>query len=266
MLFSVPVGDVSGRSGTGDLSTEVETDVPASKMRAVVTRRLILLAGDGGRRPRSGVPVVEHSRELLEQAFDNGVSVFQTCILLVLFLLVPRLHDCLVSTNSVLILPILSSAQLNTSLLRFARLCVRKKKHMPWSRWWKVGSLICLFRGLLLTRVSLYFSCLENLTTYRTGFNMGSLNLHALLEKQQISMEMKASSASEGKGSFQKRYINWRKLGRTMNLRDCLWLVRQIPWRSPVIFIVNSVGVMCLCWPTGHLTFWGTIRVQNISL
>ena len=64
-----------GRFGAGDVSTEVETDVPASERRAVVTWRLILLAGDGGRPPSSSVAVVERSRELLEQAFDTGMAV-----------------------------------------------------------------------------------------------------------------------------------------------------------------------------------------------
>ena len=52
-------------------------DVPASKRHAVVTRRLIPLAGDGVRLSRSGVPVLERSRELLEQAFDNGMAVLE---------------------------------------------------------------------------------------------------------------------------------------------------------------------------------------------
>ena len=52
MLYSSRVGDVPGPSGTGHVSTEVETDVPASNRRAVVTRRLIPFAGDGGRPSR----------------------------------------------------------------------------------------------------------------------------------------------------------------------------------------------------------------------
>ena len=77
MLCSGPVGDVPGRSGIGDLSTEVERDEPASKWHAVVTRRLIPPAGNGGRPSRSDVPVLEHSLELLEQAFDNSMAVFE---------------------------------------------------------------------------------------------------------------------------------------------------------------------------------------------
>ena len=48
MLYSGPVEDVPDRSGTSDVSTEVETSVPACKRRAVVTWRLILLAGKWG--------------------------------------------------------------------------------------------------------------------------------------------------------------------------------------------------------------------------
>ena len=77
MLCSGAGGDVPGRSRTGDVSAEVETDVPASKRRAVVTRRLIPLAGDGRRSSRSGVRVLERSRKLLEQAFDRGIAVFE---------------------------------------------------------------------------------------------------------------------------------------------------------------------------------------------
>ena len=93
-LYSVAVGDVLCSSGTGDISTEVETDVPASTRRAVRTRRLIPLAGDRGRPSHQEVPVLERRRELLEQAFDKGMEVFQMCSLLMLFPMVPRLHDC----------------------------------------------------------------------------------------------------------------------------------------------------------------------------
>ena len=64
-----------GRSGTGNVSTEVETDVPASRKRAVATQRLIPLAGCGGRPANPGEPVVERSCELLEQEFDTGIAV-----------------------------------------------------------------------------------------------------------------------------------------------------------------------------------------------
>ena len=60
-MFSGPVGDVPGRSGTGDVSTEVETDVPVHRRRAAVTRRTILLAGDKQKALASGLPDFERS-------------------------------------------------------------------------------------------------------------------------------------------------------------------------------------------------------------
>ena len=47
------------------------------KGRAVVTRRLIPIACDGGRPASSSVPVLERSREMLDQAFDIGMAVFR---------------------------------------------------------------------------------------------------------------------------------------------------------------------------------------------
>ena len=74
-MYSSPVVDVPGRSGTGDVSSEVETDELLLKSRAVVTPRLIPLAGDGGRIVTSNVLVMERSRKLLKQGFDNGIAV-----------------------------------------------------------------------------------------------------------------------------------------------------------------------------------------------
>ena len=62
IFCSGPAGEVPGRSGTGDVSTEVVTDMPVSKKRAVVTRRSIPPAGDGRRPANSNVPVLERSR------------------------------------------------------------------------------------------------------------------------------------------------------------------------------------------------------------
>ena len=75
MLYSGPVEDAPGRSGTNDVSLEVEADVPACKRRAVVTRRLFPLAGDGGGALGSDLPVLERSCQLLEHAFDNDMAV-----------------------------------------------------------------------------------------------------------------------------------------------------------------------------------------------
>ena len=80
MLSSGRVGDVQGRSGTGDVSTEVETDVPASKRRAVVTRCLIPLAGDTGRPSRPDKLVLERIRELVEKFIDNCLAVFKCVV------------------------------------------------------------------------------------------------------------------------------------------------------------------------------------------
>ena len=77
IFYSSPVGDVPGRSVAGEVPTEVDTDVPVSNRRAVITRRLFPVADDGRRPVCSGVPVLERSRELLEQAFDTGMVVFR---------------------------------------------------------------------------------------------------------------------------------------------------------------------------------------------
>ena len=77
LLYSGPVGEVPSRSGTGDVNTEVETDVSTCRRPAVVTRRLIPLAGDGRRAVVSDVPGLVRRRELLEQVFDNGMAVFK---------------------------------------------------------------------------------------------------------------------------------------------------------------------------------------------
>ena len=75
MLNSAPFGDVLGHSGTGDVSTKMDTNVPASMRRSVDTRCFIPIAGDGRRSSRSSEPMLERSRELLEQAFNSGMVV-----------------------------------------------------------------------------------------------------------------------------------------------------------------------------------------------
>ena len=65
-------------SGCEVIPTEVETRSQVRRQRAVVTRRLVTLAGF--------VPVpfasssLERSRELLEEAFDNGMNHFSVNI------------------------------------------------------------------------------------------------------------------------------------------------------------------------------------------
>ena len=64
-----------------------------------------------------------------------------------------------------------------------------------------------------------------------------------------------------------KRTYRMKKAWYLLKLRDSLWLLwlgLQIQWRNPVNSVVNSVGMMCWCWPTGHLNFRGTIRAPSI--
>ena len=58
-------------SDCDDIPTEVETRSQCRRSRAVVTRRLVLLAG-GASVPFAGSSL-ERSRELLEEAFDVGM-------------------------------------------------------------------------------------------------------------------------------------------------------------------------------------------------
>ena len=71
-------------SGCDDVPTEAETRSQCRRRRAVVTRRLVPLAG-GSSVPLGGSSH-ERSRELLEEAFDVGMyhirctySCFQNC-------------------------------------------------------------------------------------------------------------------------------------------------------------------------------------------
>ena len=76
-----------GRSDIGEKSTDVERDMLAYKRRPVITQRLNLLAGDGGKPVNSSEPVLERNQDLLEQAIDYWYGGFQMCIILVLFLI-----------------------------------------------------------------------------------------------------------------------------------------------------------------------------------
>ena len=85
-------------SGRDDVSTGVETDGQPKVRRAVVTRRLVLLAGGFivmSLRPSTvGVlPVAQKTGwELMEQAFDDGNNPVQMRNLLVLFLIGSGFH------------------------------------------------------------------------------------------------------------------------------------------------------------------------------
>ena len=71
-LFPCDAETIPGVSGNEDVSTGVETDGQLRGRHIVVTRSLVLLAGG----PQLDVPEAVHSRgrsrELLEQAFDDG--------------------------------------------------------------------------------------------------------------------------------------------------------------------------------------------------
>ena len=77
LLTSGIVGDVPGWSGTGHESTEMGTNVTVARMGAVMTRRLIPLAGDGKRAVACHVLGLQSRHELLEYAFDNSMTVFK---------------------------------------------------------------------------------------------------------------------------------------------------------------------------------------------
>ena len=76
---------IPGVSGNEDVSTGVETDEQLRGRHIVVTRSLVLLAGE----PQHDVPEAVHSRgwsrEMLEQAFDDGNICAEMRSLLVLF-------------------------------------------------------------------------------------------------------------------------------------------------------------------------------------
>ena len=67
----------TGGDGTGDVSTGVESESVVRKRRAVVTRRLVPLAGG----PQHCLPAADssenRSRQLLEKAFDDGIPCFK---------------------------------------------------------------------------------------------------------------------------------------------------------------------------------------------
>ena len=64
----------TGGGGTGELSTGVESESVVRRRRAVVTRRLVPLAGE----PKNCLPAADSSenrtRQLLEKTFDEGIT------------------------------------------------------------------------------------------------------------------------------------------------------------------------------------------------
>ena len=67
----------TGGDGTGEVSTGVESENVVRRRRAVVTRRLVPLAGG----PQHCLPAADssenQSRQLLEKAFDEGIPCFK---------------------------------------------------------------------------------------------------------------------------------------------------------------------------------------------
>ena len=67
----------TGGDGGGEVSTGVESESVVRRRRAVVTRRLVPLAGG----PQHCLPAANssesRSRELLEKAFDEGIPCFK---------------------------------------------------------------------------------------------------------------------------------------------------------------------------------------------
>ena len=141
--------------------------------------------------------------------------------------------------------------------------CQEEKTHF-WILWWEVGIVISSFRGLFCIKFLVCFLCLQNLTTYWTGFSNSLLNRRTLSSRQPTPEGIKAMWAPERRIPRHRGLIEWRRLGRLVNFRDCLWLGLQISWPNPVFSIVNSIGAICRCWITGHLKTWGTIKAPNI--
>ena len=83
MVFCI-VGteEETGRDGAGDMSTGVESESVVRRRRAVVTRRLVPLAGGPSivfLRPTRArqLLVLSNSQQLLEKAFDEGILCYK---------------------------------------------------------------------------------------------------------------------------------------------------------------------------------------------
>ena len=83
MFCVVGTEEETGGDGAGEVSTGVESESVVRRRRAVVTRRLVPLAGG----PQHCLPAADsspsRSRQLLEKAFDEGIPFPQMSILLV---------------------------------------------------------------------------------------------------------------------------------------------------------------------------------------
>ena len=248
-----PIGDVPGRSWTGDVSTEVETC--ASFQEACGSYPVLDCAcWWPGRPSHSGVPLLERSRELLEQAFHNGMAVFQY----VYFEYCSHWFH------------VYKIACIRPTQCWSWRYCY-PRNWTPACYAFQVGSA-----DTKLVPSSFYSagcSVLDFQCTFRvcrTWRRIGQASAKAFStckacnRNHRHQWRRKRHQPQKEKGPSKKRLEKRRRLERPMSLRGNMWMVRQILWRSPVIFTVNSVGVMGVCWLAGHLRFCGTITVQNI--
>ena len=136
---------IPGVSGNEDVSTGVETDGQLKGRHIVVTRSLVPLA----RGPQHDVSEAVHSRglsrELLEQAFDDGYICVQMRKLLVLFHVDCKFlpHLCLLDqfVTDPAVTVIRATVHQIMSLCRFV---CEERKHNCCLPWWIV-SISCLF-------------------------------------------------------------------------------------------------------------------------
>ena len=77
MFCIVGTEEETGRDGAGEVSTGVESESVVRRRRAVITRKLVPLAGG----PQHCLPAADssqtRSRQLLERAFDESILCFK---------------------------------------------------------------------------------------------------------------------------------------------------------------------------------------------
>ena len=77
LLCIIGTEEETGEDGAGEVSTGVESESVVRRRRAVVTRRLVPLAGG----PQHCLPAADSSEsrspQLLEKAFDEGIPCFK---------------------------------------------------------------------------------------------------------------------------------------------------------------------------------------------
>ena len=103
-------------------SCEMETDMPVSKRRDLLTQHLIPYVGEREKAMGSANASLEHKRELLQQAFHKGYGFFQMFFFLGLFLFDSTSFLFVFPSNSVLILLALQLERWVIDWWRIARL------------------------------------------------------------------------------------------------------------------------------------------------